>query len=62
MPLRAWIGTPIVAAHLLVLPPSPLSAQLAVAAEGGSGGADPGAATYDLLFDELMRMRRSRRR
>lgn len=58
MSLRAWIGTPIVAAHLLVMPlsPSPLAAQLAAAVGGGSRAAEPGAATYDVLFDELMGM------
>jgi len=55
--LRGWIGTPIVAFHLLVLPASPssLSAQLASA-----GGATPAPATlavsYDELFDALLQM------
>jgi hypothetical protein len=55
--IRGWIGTPIVAFHLLVLPASPtsLSAQLASA-----GGATPApatfAASYDEMFDALLQM------
>jgi len=55
--LRGWIGTPIVAFHLLVLParPSLLSAQLATA-DAGPPAAEPHARSYDALFDELVRM------
>ncbi len=57
MSLRGWIGTPIAAFHLLVLParPSSLAAQLASAA-GGAPVAASNAGTYDALFDELLRM------
>jgi hypothetical protein len=56
--LRGLIGTPIVAFHLLVLPPAspPLSAQLATADAGAPPAAEPSARTYDQLFDEAMRM------
>jgi hypothetical protein len=55
--LRGWIGTPIVALHLLVLlaRPSSLSAQLA-SAGGGLPAAESHARSYDALFDELLRM------
>jgi hypothetical protein len=57
--LRGWIGTPIVAFHLLVLPPCPpsLSAQLATAGASESRAPESGARMYDGLFDELIRMR-----
>ena len=57
MSLRGWIGTPIVAFHLLVLParPSDLSAQLASAGGPPPAGA-PAARSYDEMFDELLRM------
>lgn len=57
MSLRGWIGTPIVAFHLLVLPPAQpsLSAQLASADAVPVKGA-PDAGSYDQLFDELVRM------
>ena len=59
MSLRRWIGTPIVAFHLLVLPPVPpsLSAQLASTDAGRAPASEPRARTYDRLFDELVRMR-----
>jgi hypothetical protein len=57
--LRGWIGTPIVAFHLLVLPfcPPSLSAQLATAGAGESQAQASTARTYDGVFDELIRMR-----
>ena len=58
MSLRGWIGTPIVAFHLMVLPPpsSSLSAQLAAADGGRAPAVEPAARTYDQLFDEAVRM------
>ncbi len=57
MSLRGWIGTPIVAVRLLVLPASPsdLSAQLA-SAGGTPPAGEPAAWSYDETFDELLRM------
>ena len=57
MSLRGWIGTPIVAFHVLVLPASPvdLSAQLA-SADATMPAAESHARSYDALFDELLRM------
>ncbi len=57
MSIRGWIGTPIVAFHLLVLPASPtsLSAQLASAGDATPAPAAL-AASYDELFDALLRM------
>ena len=58
MSLRGWIGSPIVAFHLLVLPPgsSSLSAQVATANVARVPAAAPSAPAYDQLFDELVRM------
>jgi hypothetical protein len=56
VPLRGWIGTPIVALHLLVFPVD-LPAQLASSAAAGSQAAETSARTYDGLFDEVIRMR-----
>lgn len=58
MSLRGWIGTPIVVFQLLVLPLSstPLSAQLATAGPREPSATEPGARTYDGLFDELVRL------
>ena len=57
MSRRGWIGAPIVAfSWLVVSPGSPtLSAQLATA-DARTPAAEPAARTYDVLFDELMRM------
>jgi hypothetical protein len=57
VPLRGWIGAPLVAFHLLVLPagPSSLAAQLA-SASGGEPAVASSARSYDALFDELLRM------
>jgi hypothetical protein len=56
--IRGWIGTPIVAFHLLVLPASPtsLSAQLASAGGGATPAPAAFAASYDELFDALLQM------
>jgi hypothetical protein len=56
--LRGWIGTPIVAFHLLVFPPvqPSLSAQLASADAGREKRAEPSARSYDQLFDALVGM------
>jgi hypothetical protein len=55
VPLRRWIGTPIVALLLATLArPASLSAQLATTAVAPP--AEPAARSYDALFDELMRM------
>ncbi|HEU4526300.1 MAG TPA: hypothetical protein VFR62_14840, partial [Gemmatimonadales bacterium] len=56
MTLRGWIGAPTVALTLLVLP-SDLPAQTASTAEARP--AEVSARTYDVLFDELLRMRPS---
>ncbi len=58
MSIRGWIGTPIVAFHLLVFPAgsTSLSAQLATAGPGGTPPIEPSTRTYDQLFDELVRM------
>jgi hypothetical protein len=55
--LRGCIGTPIVALQLLLVPgrPADLAAQLATAA-GAPPAAESAARSYDVLFDELLRM------
>jgi hypothetical protein len=56
VPLRGWIGTPIVALHLLVSP-GDLLAQLASADATEPQPAEASARSYDGLFDELIGMR-----